>query len=146
MNAVNALRDLESLVLSEVAGRRLVRISGTIREVTPSYYRVSGLSHFVKLGDQVGFDANGKTQIGEVVRIADNGLTIKPFNGRIDAKIGTPAFLVSHAGLSPDPSWKGRVLNALGEPLDGQGPLMPGANPVHHDAEPPSAMARARVH
>lgn len=143
---MNALRELENLVLSEGAGRRHVRISGTIREVTPGYYRVAGLSQFVRLGDRVGFDADGKTQIGEVVRIDENGLTIKPFNGRINAKIGTPAFLVSQAGLSPDPSWKGRVINALGEPLDGQGPLVPGARPVHHDAEPPAAMARARVH
>ncbi|WP_445502353.1 flagellar protein export ATPase FliI [Microvirga sp. G4-2] len=142
---MNALSELENVLL-DGAGRHLVRISGTIREVTPSYYRVVGLSQFVKLGDQVGFDANGKTQIGEVVRIDSNGLTIKPFNGRIDARIGTPAFLVSNAGLSPDPSWKGRVINALGEPLDGQGPLVPGSRPVHHDAEPPSAMTRARVH
>lgn len=146
MHGMNALSDLESLVLSERAGHKLVRISGTIREVTPSYYRVAGLSQFVKLGDQVGFDAHGKTQIGEVVRIDPDGLTIKPFNGRIDARIGTSAFIVTNTGLSPDQSWKGRVINALGEPLDGLGPLMAGTTPVHHDAEPPSAMTRARVH
>ncbi|HZH11245.1 MAG TPA: flagellar protein export ATPase FliI [Microvirga sp.] len=143
---MNALSELENLVLSESGGHRLVRISGTIREVTPSYYRVAGLSQFVKLGDQVGFDAHGKTQIGEVVRIDPSGLTIKPFNGRIDAKIGTSAFIVADNGLSPDQSWKGRVIDALGEPLDGLGPLMAGPAPVRYDAEPPSAMTRARVH
>lgn len=146
MHSMNALSDLENLVLSESGGHRLVRISGTIREVTPSYYRVAGLSQFVKLGDQVGFDAHGRTQIGEVVRIDAGGLTIKPFNGRIDAKIGTPAFIVADNGLSPDQSWKGRVIDALGEPLDGLGPLMAGSTPVRYDAEPPSAMTRARVH
>ncbi|WP_243374130.1 flagellar protein export ATPase FliI [Microvirga solisilvae] len=143
---MNALSDIENLVLAEGAAQKLVRISGAIREVTPSYYRVGGLSQFVKLGDQVGFEAQGKTQTGEVVRIDADGLTIKPFNGRIEAKIGTPAFIVSNNGLSPDQSWKGRVINALGEPLDGLGPLMAGSTPVHHDAEPPSAMTRARVH
>jgi len=146
MSRMNALSELENLVLSESGGHRLVRISGTIREVTPSYYRVAGLSQFVKLGDQVGFDAHGKTQIGEVVRIDPSGLTIKPFNGRIDAKIGTSAFIVADNGLSPDQSWKGRVIDALGEPLDGLGPLMAGPAPVRYDAEPPSAMTRARVH
>jgi len=146
MSRMNALSELENLVLSESGGHRLVRISGTIREVTPSYYRVAGLSQFVKLGDQVGFDAHGKTQIGEVVRIDPSGLTIKPFNGRIDAKIGTSAFIVADKGLSPDQSWKGRVIDALGEPLDGLGPLMAGPAPVRYDAEPPSAMTRARVH
>lgn len=145
MSGMNALTELENLVLTGNAGRQLVRISGTIREVTPSYYRVAGLSQFVKLGDQVGFETNEKVHIGEVVRIDSEGLTIKPFDGRIGAKIGTPVFMVSNNGLYPDRSWKGRVINALGEPLDGLGPLVPGPKAVHHDAEPPSAMTRARV-
>ncbi|WP_370436370.1 flagellar protein export ATPase FliI [Microvirga sp. TS319] len=146
MYGVNILGELERLVLSQSTGNRLVKIAGTIREVTPSHYRVTGLSRFVKLGDQVGFEANDKVHTGEVVRIDPDGLTIKPFNGRIEAKIGTPAFVVSNNGLSPDQGWKGRVINALGEPLDGQGPLPAGAVPMHQDAEPPSAMTRARVH
>lgn len=146
MSGMRILSEIEKLVAGECSGGRLLRIAGTISEVTPSYYRVSGLSQFVKLGDQVGFEAQGKTQVGEVVRIDADGLTIKPFNGRIEAKLGTPAFIVASNGLSPDQNWKGRVINALGEPLDGLGGLLPGSKPVHHDAEPPSAMTRARVH
>src|SRR3712207_6779806 len=122
---MNALQALEEFVLTENTGSRKVRICGTVREVSPTYYRVSGLSKFVKLGDRVGFGARDKTQIGEVVRIDDKGITVKPFEGRIVAGIGTPAFLVGDTGLNPDQSWKGRVINALGEPLDGHGPLIP---------------------
>jgi len=145
MSGMSALAELERIVLSSKAGQHLVRIGGTIREVTPSYYRVKGLSQFVKLGDQVGFEANGKVHIGEVVRIDPEGLTIKPFDGRIDAKIGASAFVVSNDGLRPDGSWKGRVINALGEPIDGQGPLLLGTTPMQRDAGPPSALRRARV-
>ena len=145
MAAMNALQKLEEFVLTETAGQRRVRISGTIREVSPSYYRVAGLSQFVRLGDRVGFSAQDRTQIGEVVRIDDSGITVKPFNGRIDAAIGMPAFIVGDTGLNPDQSWRGRVINALGEPLDGLGPLVPGHKSVSNDAEPPSAMTRARV-
>jgi flagellum-specific ATP synthase len=145
MAAMNALQSLEELVLVEGGARRKVRISGVIREVTPSYYRVVGLSQFVKLGDRVGFSAQGKTEIGEVVRIDDGGVTVKPFNGRIEAGLGTPAFLAGDIGLSPDHSWRGRVINALGEPLDGMGPLIPGSTTIRNDAEPPSAMTRSRV-
>ena len=81
--------------------RRKVRISGVIREVTPSYYRVAGLSQFVQARDRVGFSAQGKTQIGEVVRIDDGGITVKPFNGRIEAGLGTPAFIVGDIGSEP---------------------------------------------
>ena len=85
MAVMNALQKLEQFVLTETAGQRRVRISGTIREISPSYYRVAGLSQFVRLGDRVGFSAQDRTQIGEVVRIDDSGITVKPFNGRIDA-------------------------------------------------------------
>jgi len=145
MNTMNALQALEEFVLAEGMGRRKVQVSGIIREVTPTYYRVSGLSRFVRLGDRVGFSSQGKTQVGEVVRIDDGGVTVKPFNGRIEAGLGMPAFVVGDTGLHPDHSWRGRVINALGEPLDGLGPLVPGPTPVHNDAEPPSAMARSRV-
>lgn len=141
----NALEALEEFVQLEGLGRQKVRVSGTIREVTPSYFRVAGLSQFVKLGDRIGFDAHGRVQTGEVVRIEDEGVTVKPFDSRIEAGLGTPAFIVGDTRLCPHVSWKGRVINALGEPLDGLGPLIPGPHPVRNDGEPPSAMARARV-
>ncbi|WP_046866622.1 flagellar protein export ATPase FliI [Microvirga massiliensis] len=141
---MNALQRLEEFVLSGQAGKK-IRVSGTIREVTPSYYRVSGLSKFVKLGDLLGFDARGKTQIGEVVRIDQDGVTVKPFDGRIEAGLGMRVHHVGDISLSPDTSWKGRVINALGEPLDDLGPLLPGPRPMPNEAAPPSAMNRARV-
>src|SRR3712207_9580697 len=99
---------------------------------------------FRSLGDRVGFAAQGRTEIGEVVRIDGGGVTVKPFNGRIEAGLGMPAFLVGDVRLSPDHSWRGRVINALGEPLDGLGPLIPGETAVQNDAEPPSARSEER--
>lgn len=145
MTAMNALQRLEEFVLTEAVKGRKVRVGGVIREVSPSHYRVTGLSQFVKLGDRVGFDSLGKTQVGEVVHIDDSGVIVKPFDTRIEAGLGTPAFLVGDMNLCPDASWRGRVINALGEPLDGLGPLVPGSRPVPNDAAPPSAMTRARV-
>jgi flagellum-specific ATP synthase len=141
---MNALQRLEEFVLSGQSAPK-VRVSGTIREVTPSYYRVSGLSKYVKLGDLLGFDARSKTQIGEVVRIDHDGVTVKPFDGRIEAGLGMRVHHVGHISLSPDRSRKGRVINALGEPLDDLGPLLPGPRPMPNEAAPPSAMNRARV-
>ena len=47
--------------------------------------------------------------------------------------------------LKPHRSWKGRVINALGVPVDGLGPLQEGPRSVAIDAEPPAAMTRDRV-
>ncbi|MGO4573393.1 flagellar protein export ATPase FliI [Microvirga sp. 2TAF3] len=142
---MNALQRLEEFALTQGASFKSIRVSGVIKEVTPSYYRVAGLSKFVKLGDSIGFHGHGRTQLGEVVRIDDNGVTVKPFDGQIEAGVGALAHFVGDMKLGPDVSWRGRVINALGEPIDNRGPLVHGQKALSREATPPSAMTRARV-
>src|SRR5262249_24279974 len=49
------------------------------------------------------------------------------------------------AAVRPCAGWLGRVLNAMGEPLDGKGPLPPGPAPYPFRSAPPPAHARQRV-
>jgi flagellum-specific ATP synthase len=123
----------------------LVRVGGPIQEVTASAARVAGVAPFMTLGDRMGFLANGREQVGEVVRVDAGGVTVKPFDTRIEAGIGTLAYRLGDPTLRPDPSWKGRVIDALGRPIDGLGDLVPGSRAVPLEAAPPPAMARARV-
>ena len=142
------LNAIERLERAMEAGRRdlpLVRVAGPVREVTASAVRVAGVSAFVRLGDRMGFSADGRMQVGEVVRIDAAGATVKPFESRIEAGIGSLAHRVGPAQLRPDPRWKGRVIDALGRPVDGLGPLAEGPASVPLDADPPAAMTRARV-
>ncbi|AWI87385.1 flagellar protein export ATPase FliI [Methylobacterium sp. DM1] len=142
------LNAIERLEQAMEAGRRdlpLVRVAGPVREVTASAARVAGVSAFVRLGDRIGFSADGRVQIGEVVRIDAAGATVKPFESRIEAGIGSLAHRIGPAQLRPDPRWKGRVIDALGRPVDGLGPLAEGPDSVPLDADPPAAMTRARV-
>ena len=139
---------IERLRKAMEAGRRalpLVRVGGPVREVTASAARVAGVSAFVRLGDRMGFSADGRMQVGEVVRIDSAGATVKPFESRIEAGIGSLAHRIGPAQLRPAPRWKGRVIDALGRPVDGLGPLAEGPDSVPLDADPPAAMARARV-
>ncbi|MGX5774160.1 flagellar protein export ATPase FliI [Methylorubrum zatmanii] len=139
---------IERLDRAMEAGRRdlpLVRIAGAVREVTATAARVAGISPFVRLGDRIGFTGDGRVQVGEVVRIDAAGATVKPFESRIEAGIGSLAHRIGPAQLRPDPRWKGRVVDALGRPVDGLGPLQEGGDSVALDADPPSAMTRARV-
>ncbi|WP_438345645.1 flagellar protein export ATPase FliI [Methylorubrum populi] len=139
---------IERLRKAMEAGRRdrpLVRVGGPVREVTASAARVAGVSAFVRLGDRMGFSVDGRVQVGEVVRIDSAGATVKPFESRIEAGIGSLAHRIGPAQLRPDPRWKGRVIDALGRPVDGLGPLAEGPDSVPLDADPPAAMTRARV-
>src|SRR5690606_16533573 len=74
-----------------------------------------------------------------------DAVTVKPFDGQVEIGLGMRARYVGDVRLSPDVSWKGRVIDALGRPLDDLGPLMTGPRSMLTDAMPPSAMSRARV-
>ena len=51
----------------------------------------------------------------------------------------------SPAAVRPSHGWLGRVVNAMGEPIDGKGPLPPGPSPYPFRNAPPPAHARRRV-
>ena len=143
--AVPALERLEQRVAWGLRNLQGARVSGVVTEVSMSHYRVAGLSRFLRLGGCVCVDVNGRIQIGEVVKIDDASATLKPFDARCDATIGDRAYCSENLSLLPDPSWKGRVIDALGRPLDGAGELACGDRPAPLDADPPSPLRRARV-
>jgi flagellum-specific ATP synthase len=140
-----ALERLERRMAWGLRNPQATRVSGVVIEVSMSHYRVAGLSRFLKLGECVGIDLVDRVQRGEVVRIDDEAATLKPFDARCDAAIGARAFRIDSLSLSPDPSWKGRVIDALGRPLDGGGPLAAGEILVPLDADPPPPLRRSRV-
>jgi flagellum-specific ATP synthase len=143
---LNALRQLEWALLELQQSTPLASVSGAISEIAPTHFRVSGLSRFVRLGELISVNTGGKPQIGEVVRIDSEGIIAKPFDRQFAGGLGSVAYRMPPLSFAPDPSWKGRVINALGAPLDGLGPLTPGSRAVSAEADAPSAMKRARVH
>ncbi|HEX9210026.1 MAG TPA: flagellar protein export ATPase FliI [Bradyrhizobium sp.] len=143
---MNALRQLEWALLELQQSTPLASVSGAISEIAPTHFRVSGLSRFVRLGELIGVNTGGRPQIGEVVRIDSEGIVAKPFDRQFAGGLGSVAYRMPPLSFAPDPSWKGRVINALGAPLDGQGPLTPGSRVVSAETEAPPAMKRARVH
>ncbi len=140
------LRRLEQEVARGLRNLPMTQVSGRVVEVSTSHYRVAGLSRFLKLGGCVGVDVGGRIQIGEVVRIDDTWATLKPFDALSDATIGARAFRTATLSLSPHPAWKGRVIDALGRPIDGAGELASGDRPAPLDAPPPPPLRRGRVH
>ncbi|MCW2274950.1 flagellar protein export ATPase FliI [Rhodoblastus acidophilus] len=142
---MEALERLHREVLEADLRLDPVRIGGVVTEVGPSAYRVAGLSRYLKLGDVVALDLEDRTSPGEVVKIDMEGVTVKSFDARVEGGVGNLAFRARPLRLKPHHSWKGRVINALGSPIDGEGPLMEGERSLPIDAEPPAAMRRERV-
>jgi flagellum-specific ATP synthase len=141
----NALERLEGALSRGAKFAPRVAVGGVVTEIATSHFRVAGLSRFVKLGEMVRLGQGPRAAIGEVVRIDHSAVTVKPFDTRCNTEIGARAYRAETLTLWPDESWKGRVVDALGRPLDDGGVLSVGERGMALDAEPPPALRRARV-
>ncbi len=140
----HALHRLAAAAARLAAPDALLRVGGLVSDITPTSYRVSGLSPFLRLGDCVAL-AGGGERHGEVIRIGKASATVKPFADIGRVGLGAAVERAAPVTLAPAPSWKGRIVNALGAPVDGGGPLEAGRErrPIH--AEAPPALTRGRV-
>jgi len=142
---MNALERLESTIAVLRKDVPVVRVGGLVSEVTSTHFRVAGLARHVKLGELIGLEIDKKVHLSEVVRIDGDGVTAKPFESNIADGLGLAAFRMPPKTLMPHAGWKGRVINALGEPLDGLGDMPVGERSMQTDGDPPPALKRSRV-
>jgi flagellum-specific ATP synthase len=140
------LARLEQRIAWGLRNLPLAQVSGPVIELSTSHYRVAGLSRFLKLGECVGVHVGDRVEIGEVVRIDDSSATLKPFEALSSAAIGARAYRAEALSLAPHHAWKGRVIDALGRPIDGLGELARGERSAPLDAPPPPPLKRGRVH
>ncbi|MBJ3778668.1 FliI/YscN family ATPase [Acuticoccus mangrovi] len=118
-----------------------VRLSGVVDEAAPNERMVRGLSAHAALGDQLLVAHGDGPALGEVIRIDRNRVAAALYERRSAAFLGARASLVGRFSLRPHDTWLGRVVDALGRPLDGGGTLIQGAaRPA--DADPPAALSR----
>jgi flagellum-specific ATP synthase len=131
--------------LAPLAGTPLVAVGGIVTEVTSAACRVAGLSQVLKLGECVAFDPARGGALGEVVRIDETGATVKPFDARSEIGLGTVVWRHGYVTINPDASWKGRVINALGAPIDALGELCAGPEALGVEREAPAPLRRQRI-
>lgn len=123
--------------------RTLLRNGGRIDDVSPSHYRVRGISASARLGDVVEHRSSSGHRSGEIVRIGPDDVLVAPYESDPDAGIGDAVFIRTTRHTSAHASWRGRVIDALGRPVDGKGPLVAGKE--EEPAAAPMALARQRV-
>ena len=118
---------------------------GHVETIAAGHYTVSGLSRYVRLGEFVAHRSPSGIHLGEVIRVEPDAVYVCPIEpgepiGIHDTIIRKGAFRIA-----PDESWCGRTINALGDPIDGHGPLTPGNHrrPISNTAPP--SMTRKRV-
>ncbi|ANT63277.1 MULTISPECIES: flagellar protein export ATPase FliI [Roseobacteraceae] len=121
-------------------------ISGQVTSALGLVLTVSGLERAVGIGAHCLVQGREGPVLAEVVGIDSQGTRLLPFGSWDGVRTGDPV-QVSHsaAEIRPDDAWIGRVVNALGQPLDGKGRLPEGDAPRKIRAAPPPAFERRRV-
>ncbi len=133
------IREIAELPATTTFGR-VVGVRGLLIEV-------AGPVHEMSVGSRLAIDAaSGRSVPAEVIGFEGAKALCLPFGALEGVRMGCRAVVVAADGsVRPSEAWLGRVVNALGEPLDGKGPLPQGAEARHLRAPPPPAGERARV-
>ena len=63
---MNSLARLAAAVEAANVDLPFVQVGGIVREVAPTYFRVRGLSAFVRLGDRISVETGERRAVGEV--------------------------------------------------------------------------------
>jgi flagellum-specific ATP synthase len=123
----------------------LLSRGGRVVEISPTHYKVRGLSGIARLGDIVEQRGKAGARRGEIVKIGSDEVVIAPFERSADAGIGDAVFRRGPLAVTPHVSWRGRAIDALTRAIDGGPPLMrPDAANVTHGTTP-GALSRQRV-
>lgn len=120
---------------------------GRVSAVSGMLVEVRGLIQAVAVGGQCTITAtNGQDIVAEVVGFRDGRALLMPF-GKLDG-IGLGCRVTVQGdplSIHPCDGWLGRVVDALGHPLDGLGPLPLGKITTPLRSPPPDAHARQRM-
>ena len=124
-----------------------VEIYGRVVGVRGLMVEIAGPIHAMSVGARLNIEtAVGKPIPCEVVGFAEGHALAMPFAALDGVRRGCRAVVASAAGaVRPSDRWLGRVVNAMGEPIDGQGPIPSGPSPYSYRSSPPPAHARMRV-
>jgi flagellum-specific ATP synthase len=123
--------------------RRWGRVTG----VNGMLLELGGMPREVTVGSRCEVATQERRRIAcEIVGFRAGKALAMPFTAldgiglgcRVELATGKPV-------IYPDESWLGRVVNAMGEPIDGKGPLLEGRTGYPLRASPPPAHARQRV-
>src|SRR5271169_258834 len=124
-----------------------VNIYGRVVGVRGLMVEVAGPIHAMSVGARIVIETGGDRFIPcEVIGFTGNNAVVMPFARLEGVRRGCRAVIANAASqVRPSPLWLGRVLNAMGEPIDGKGPLPPGPSPMPYRNSPPPAHSRKRV-
>ncbi len=135
----NLLNDIDRVPDNQIYGR-VTAVQGMLVEI-------GGVQNNLSVGDRCQIVARANRLVTcEVVGFREGRALLMPFSPLDGVGLGCRVEVANaEPVLYPDNSWLGRVINAMGEPIDGKGPLPGGEKPYPIHNRPPPAHSRQRV-
>jgi flagellum-specific ATP synthase len=138
--------------LEEIENIQEISVFGTVTAVQGMLLECAGIERLLSVGarcrvyGQKRLKGEQAVLLTEVVGFREGRALLMPFDNLEGIGPGAKVALeASQSVCHPCEAWLGRVINALGEPVDGKGPLPRGPKPYALRAHPPDAHARERV-
>lgn len=134
-------------VLGSVSTMKTHEIYGRVTKVLGLMVEIAGFGDHLSIGSHVTIrPTEGRDIPCEVVGFKDERALLLPFGTLEGISLGAPAIIQeTRPEIHPTDEWLGRVINALGDPVDGNGPLDKGEVHVPLRNVPPPAHNRQRM-
>jgi flagellum-specific ATP synthase len=136
-----------SSILNELERMPTYHVYGSVAAVQGLLIEVAGVQNNLSIGDRCNIHArDGRMVVCEVVGFREGRALVMPYGPLEGIGIGCRADITEAApAVYPDDTWLGRVVNAMGKPVDELGIL--GSGPVAYPIKntPPPAHTRKRI-
>lgn len=133
---------------NEISQLKRHSVCGRVTSVRGLLAECAGIEHALKIGARCRIinERGGEDVLCEVVGFAEKSALLMPFQSLEGVGPGAPVVLEQQdSAVRPHISWLGRVVNAMGQPIDDKGPLPKGEKDYLLRADPPLASRRQRV-
>lgn len=122
-----------------------VEVYGRVVAVRGLMVEIAGPIEAMPVGARVNIETEIEPIACEVVGFTGRNALLMPFAALDGVRRGCRAVVAGAGAVRPSLGWLGRVVNAMGQPIDGKGPLPPGPAPYPLRNQPPPAHARRRL-
>lgn len=138
---------MHSALANRISDLPRYKIFGKVISVRGLAIECVGFNRFAIMGSRCRIYCVDDTTIeAEIIGFRDETSILMAYDSAINISPGCVVEILSNVNqISPDISWKGRVINAFCEPLDEKGPLTNGIESYPLNAPPPSAFKRRMV-
>jgi len=140
---------LRQHLLKELEGISDVKMTGRVTAVKGLLVECTGIEQILSVGSRCKVQGTHSDQhevLCEVVGFRDDVALLMPFHSVEGIGLGAKVTATSSSSfIEPSRAWLGRIVDAMGNPIDGKGPLAKGTDAYLLRNSPPPAADRQRV-